>query len=102
MSGGLNLFKWGDTATSSTQGWKAGDYMLFLPDKGSPAANWKQNSGALRSVMKNNEPIYDSYRNFNTGLQKSTGGFLNAERNLLESRGWIYDSKSGAYHPPSN
>lgn len=99
--GGLNLFKWGKDSTTKADGWKKGDFMLNLPDKGSPKANWAQNSGRLREEMGKGNPIYDSYRN-PTGERIPTEGFLRAERNLLESRGWQYNSSTGAYHPPGN
>jgi len=98
-TGGLNLFKWGAESTTTSNGWRAGDYMLNLADQGSPAANWAQNAGRLREAMRGGQPIFDSYRNLK-GLQIPTNGFLNAERNLLEVRGWVYDAPSGAYHPP--
>lgn len=100
--GSLNLFKWGKDTTTKADGWKEGDFMLHLPDKGSPKANWAQNSSRLREEMGRGNPIYDSYRNPTTGERIPTGGFLRAERNLLESRGWKYDSSTGAYHPPGN
>jgi hypothetical protein len=56
--------------------------MLHLPNKGSPKANWKANSGALRKEMQSGKPIFDSYKLPNGDLIK-TKGFLNAERNLL-------------------
>ena len=66
--------------------------MLHLTNKGTPKANWKQNSGRLREEMRRNEPIFDSSKS-NTGKQipsgvdpSSKGRFLNAERKLLESR----------------
>ena len=99
--GGLNLFKWGKESTTKPDGWKDGDFMLNLPNKGSAKANWKQNSGYLREQMNKGSPIYDSYRDPKTGQQIPTGGGLNAERNLLESRGWQYNSSTGAYHPPT-
>ncbi len=98
--GGLNLFKWGKESTTKPDGWKDGDFMLHLPDKGNAKANWKQNSGHLREQMNKGNPIYDSYRDPKTGQQIQTGGFLNAERKLLESRGWQYDKSTGAYQPP--
>ncbi|MDZ4099922.1 MAG: RHS repeat-associated core domain-containing protein [Methylophilaceae bacterium] len=101
-SGGLNLFKWGKDTTAKAEGWRGGDFMLHLPDKGSPSANWAQNSGRLREEMGKGNPIYDSYRNPVTGERISTGGFLRAERNLLESRGWQYSPSTGAYHPRGN
>jgi RHS repeat-associated protein len=100
--GGLNLFKFGQETTTKVGGWKQGDFMLYLPDKGGAQANWAQNASRLREQMGRGEPIYDSYRNVATGKQIATGGFLGAERKLLESRGWQYNSATGAYHPPSN
>jgi hypothetical protein len=97
--GGLNLFKWGAEQTGKSTGWKAGDYMLHLPNKGTPALNWKANYGALRSEMNLGKPIFDSYRLPNGNLIP-TGGFLNAERSILQGRGWIYNSGSGAWMPP--
>jgi len=29
-----------------------------------------------------------------------TGGFLNAERYILQTRGWMYSPGSGAWMPP--
>ncbi len=98
--GGLNLFKWGDSTSTKATGWKEGDRFLYLPNKGSPKANWKQNEGRLRAEMRRGEPIYDSYRDAATGARKPTRGFLNAERELLEGRGWRYDAATGAYNPP--
>lgn len=106
-SGGLNLYKWDHNTSTKVKDWKKGDHFLYLPKKGSPKANWKQNAGRLREAMKKGKPIYDSYRNPKTGAQirtgqkpKSSGRFLNAERKLLESRGWKYNPQTGAYHPP--
>jgi hypothetical protein len=97
--GGLNLFKWGADQTGKSTGWKAGDYMLHLPNKGTPLLNWKANYGALRSEMNLGKPIFDSYRLPNGNLIP-TGGFLNAERFTLQSRGWIYNPRQGAWMPP--
>ena len=97
--GGLNLFKWGAQQTEKSTGWKAGDYMLHLPNKGTPALNWKANFGALRREMNLGKPIFDSYRLPNGNLIP-TSGFLNAERFVLQSRGWIYNSGQGAWLPP--
>lgn len=66
--------------------------MLHLPNKGAPKLNWKANYEALRSEM--NLPIFDSYRLPNGNLIP-TGGFLNAERFALQSRGWIYNLGKG-------
>ncbi|GAA4439043.1 hypothetical protein GCM10023091_20670 [Ravibacter arvi] len=97
--GGLNLFKFGKPTTTTAEGWKTGDRMLKMYDQGSPKLNWKQNSGFLRREMHSGNPIFDSYR-YPNGQQIPTGGFLNAERKLLESRGWIYNPSTGAYHLP--
>ncbi len=97
--GGLNLFKFGKPTTTTANSWRAGDRMLHLPNKGTPKLNWKQNSGFLRQEMSRGKPIFDSYLSPN-GQQIPTGGFLNAERFLLESRGWRFNSATGAYHPP--
>ena len=97
--GGLNLFKWGAEQTGKTTGWKAGDYMLHLPNRGTPQLNWKANYGALRSEMNLGRPIFDSYRLPNGNLIP-TGGFLNAERFTLQTRGWIYSPNQGAWLPP--
>lgn len=100
--GGLNLFKWGKDTTTKVDGWKEGDFMLHLPNKGSPKANWAQNSGRLREEIGRDKPIYDSYRNPVSRERIPTDGFLRAERNLLESRGWQYNPSTDAYHPPVN
>ncbi len=99
-TGGLNLFKWGKGATAKSDGWKEGDFMLYLTDKGGTKINWAQNAGRIREQMRKGNPIYDSYRDPVTGLQIPTQGFLRAERNLLESHGWQYNPATGAYHPP--
>ena len=73
--------------------------MLNLPNKGTPKLNWRANYGALRSEMNLNRPIFDSYR-LPDGNLIPTGGFLNAERSILQGRGWIYNAGSGAWMPP--
>jgi hypothetical protein len=97
--GGLNLYKSGKPTTTTASGWQTGDRMLHLVDKGSPKLNWLQNAGRLRQEMNYGKPIYDSYRYVN-GAQIPSSGFINAERYLLESRGWQYNPGTGAYHPP--
>jgi len=74
----------------------AGERSLLdlLPNLGSPQANWSQNAGVLRSVMNRGMPIRDA----SPGDIK--GQFLNAERNLLESRGWKFDTKTNFWNPP--
>jgi hypothetical protein len=97
--GGLNLFKFGSKEATSSAGWKSGDRFLKMFDKGTPKLNWRQNSGFLRSEMKLGKPIYDSYRLTNGNLIP-TRGFLNAERSLLQNRGWLYNPGQGAWLPP--
>jgi len=97
--GGLNLFKWGSEQTGKEAGWRVGDYMLHLPNRGTPKLNWKANYGSLRYEMNLGRPIFDSYRLPNGNLIP-TNGFLNAERYILQSRGWIYSPARGAWLPP--
>jgi hypothetical protein len=65
-----------------------------LPDRGSPKANWKQNSSVLRQEMNRGVPIRDA------SPGDMSGKFLNAERNLLKDRGWSFDSKTNYWNPP--
>jgi hypothetical protein len=76
---------------------KTGERSLLdrLPDRGSPKANWQQNSGVLRQEMKRGLPIRDA------SPGDRTGQFLNAERNLLRDRGWTFDSKTKLWMPPT-
>ncbi len=97
--GVANADELGAEQTTKSTGWKAGDYMLHLPNKGTPKLNWNANYGALRREMGLGNPIYDSYRLSNGNLIP-TGGFLNAERYILQSRGWIYNPNIGAWMPP--
>jgi hypothetical protein len=99
--GGVNLFKWNSEQLGKQEGWQTGDRILYLPDQEIPKLNWFQNSSRLREEMRKGKPIYDSYIDPVTHEQIKTTGFLNAERYLLESRGWRYDPSTGAYHPPT-
>ena len=98
--GGLNLFKWAKETTTKPGGWREGDFFLYLSDLGGAKENWAQNAGRLREQMRQGKPIFDSYRDPVTGLQIPAQGFLRAERNLLESHGWRYDARTGAYYAP--
>jgi hypothetical protein len=98
--GGLNLFKWNHPTSTTATGWREGDYFLHLPNQGSTKKNWIQNSSRLRTEMRKGNPIFDSFREVATGQQIPTRGFLNAERNLLETHGWRYNPQTGAYYPP--
>jgi len=71
-----------------------------LPNQGSPAANWAQNSGVLRSELARGVPIRDASVNPVTGALENNSGFLRAERYLLQDRGWIYDPKTHLWMPP--
>jgi len=97
--GGLNLFKWGDKTSTTIRVWKAGDRFLHLPNQGTPKLNWAQNASRLRLEMSKGKAIFDSYR-YPNGNLIPTRGFLNAERNLLQSHDWWYNPKAGAWFPP--
>ncbi|WP_179957526.1 RHS repeat-associated core domain-containing protein [Exilibacterium tricleocarpae] len=75
---------------------KKGEKSLLsrLPDQGSPKTNWKQNSGVLRQEMAKGKPIRDA------SPGDTSGQFLNAERGLLESRGWTFDKSTNLWSPP--
>ena len=57
-------------------------------------ATWKSNSSVLRKAMSEDQPIRD------VSPGDTRGQFLNAERNLLESRGWTFDKSSNYWNPP--
>jgi RHS repeat-associated protein len=65
-----------------------------LPNLGNPRLNWKQNAGLLRQEMKLGQPIRDA------SIGDFSGPFLNAERYLLQSRGWTFYSPTGLWMPP--
>ncbi len=101
IRGGLNLWKSGEEGYYSNYAWKEGDYFLRLPDQGTIKLNWKANYGALRREMRLEKPIFDSYLD-TFGEPEMAGGFLRAERYVLESRGWTFDRSIRAYRPPSH
>jgi Bacterial TSP3 repeat len=74
--------------------------LKHLPNRGSPKANWKQNSGVLRREMRKGKPIRDASVDPATGKWTNHTGFLRAERNLLESQGWKYDRRTTLWMPP--
>jgi len=104
--GGLHLFKWKDGTSLLKPFNKEGDHFLYLSNRGSEKANWKQNSGYLREAMRSGNPIFDSYTKSSGELIKEglingkKNTFINAERYLLESRGWKYNASTGAWHAP--
>jgi hypothetical protein len=65
-----------------------------LPNRGSPRANWRQNAGVLRAEMRRGRPIRDASPGDNGGQ------FLNAERYLLQQRGWTFDPATNFWMPP--
>jgi hypothetical protein len=71
-----------------------------LPDLGSAKANWGQNSGVLRGEMGRGLPIRDASVDPATGELINNTGFLQAERYLLQDRGWSFDPKTTLWLPP--
>ncbi|MGQ0641019.1 MAG: RHS repeat-associated core domain-containing protein, partial [Gemmatimonadaceae bacterium] len=69
-------------------------------DLGSPAANWRRNAGLLREEMAKGKPIRDASVNARGELTNNTG-FLRAERQLMQDRGWTYDRGSRMWNPPT-
>lgn len=70
----------------------------YLPNIFNAKANWKQNSGVLRSIMQERVPIKDvSLTNAELMRMGQNPGFLGAERNLLHSKGWRY--VNGYWYP---
>jgi hypothetical protein len=99
QQGGLNLHKFNSSQALKAKGWKEDDYFLYLPNQGSAAANWAQNSSRLREAMRSGKPIFDSCID-GAGKLIPTRGFLNAERELLINHGWSFNPTTGAWHPP--
>jgi len=95
--GGLVIGKLKDVGKAD--GWRIGDHTPNLPDRGSTKANWQQNSSELRAAESNGKPIRDVSSDANGNLRDNSG-FLKAERNLLENRGRIYDSKTNSWIKP--
>jgi hypothetical protein len=67
----------------------------LTPDLGSPRANWYRNAGVLRSELSNGVTQIRDASPGNYG-----GQFLNAERNLLQNRGWIFDPRTNIWNAP--
>jgi hypothetical protein len=74
----------------------AGEKSLLdrLPYRGDNKANWQQNAGVLREVMRLGRPIRDA------SPGDTSGQFLNAERNLLRDHGWTFDAQTNFWMPP--
>jgi hypothetical protein len=100
----VNAARGGTTVIGKLDGLKnlhAGEHTMLsrLPNRGSPQANWYQNSGILRQEMGRGLPIRDASVDSAGNLINNTG-FLRAERNLLQSRGWTYNPSTTMWHPP--
>jgi hypothetical protein len=74
--------------------------LKHLPDRGSPRANWAQNSSVLRREMGKGNPIRDASVDPKTGALLNDTGFLRAERDLLRNRGWSYNPGTQLWSPP--
>jgi len=74
--------------------------LKLLQNLGSPKANWAENSSVLRQEMSIGNPIRDATVNPVNGELINNTGFLRAERNLLENRGWTYDPGTTMWYPP--
>jgi hypothetical protein len=72
------------------------EFRLSWPATATTRSEWKINSGLLRTEMGKGIPIRDASPS-NVG-----GMYLNAERNLLQSRGWNYNPANGYWNPPGN
>ena len=72
------------------------EFRLSWPATSTTRSEWKINSGLLRQEMRKGNPIRDASPGDVGGM------YLNAERNLLESRGWQYNSATGYWHPPGS
>lgn len=98
-SGQLNLHKFGKPESYDPANLRPDNYSLYLPNQRGYKPNWKQNSGSLRSAMRLNKPITDTYRDPQGNLIV-TKGFLGAERAALSAAGWKYEPRVGSWIPP--
>jgi RHS repeat-associated protein len=76
----------------------ANEYTLLdklSPDLGSPRANWYRNASVLRGELRTG---ITQIRDASPG--DFGGAFLNAERNLLENHGWLFDRATGMWTAP--
>ena len=78
-----------------------GEFPLEWLNKGSDKSNWQENSRLLREIISENRPIRDASVNPVTGALANDTGFLRAERNLLENRGWTYNPQTRHWYPGS-
>jgi len=78
---------------------KRGEFALEWLNKGSGKSNWQENSRLLRETISEGRPIRDASVDAVTGALRENTGFLRAERNLLENRGWTYNLQSRQWYP---
>jgi hypothetical protein len=81
---------------------RAGERVLNWANLTTEKQNWEQNSRLLREAMREGRPIRDASVNPMTGALSNNTGFLRAERNTLDNRGWEYNSKDRYWHPPAH
>ena len=72
-----------------------GEFKFSWPPTGAAQTERKVNSGLLRQEMGNLRPIRDA------SVGNSGGMYLNAERNLLQDRGWMFDANTSLWMPPT-
>jgi len=58
-------------------------------------SEWKMNSQLLRQQIRTGKPIRDA------SPGNTEGAFLNAERNLLQNKGWQFDENTSLWMPPA-
>ncbi len=73
----------------------------LTPGLGSPKANWGRNFSELRAETRSGQPIRDGTVDASGNLTNNTG-FLRAERNAMQNKGWTYDSKTTLWSPPTH
>lgn len=89
---GLVIGRKADLATPGSL--SSSEKALTWEAKPDTKSNWKENSSQMREAMAQGRPIRDA-----SPTDKS-GAFLQAERNLLDSRGWTFDSSTSFWLPP--
>ncbi len=87
-----------------------GEQTLDLPDDskqstgkrvGDAQALYRQNMGQLREAMRSRCPVRERDPNSKRRDPERGGAFLQAERDLLERRGWDFGLRTGYWHPPN-
>jgi hypothetical protein len=81
--------------------YKLGDYSLWFANQGSEVANKAKNLELLNSVMAKGRPIGDSHLEEAGNLIQDTG-YLQMERDHLNSAGWRFLHPSQSWHPPTD